>query len=137
MPLSVKDVMHRLMTINAEESVFVAVQMMSDKNVGSIIVEEDGKPVGIITERDIVGKISARGLDPKDVRCKEIMSPSLITVSSGAGLQQATQVMDDNNIKKLLVVDQAGKIVGIVSMTDLLRPITAMFDAMEILKRFV
>lgn len=137
MPLTIRDVMHDLITIDAGESIFEATKKMSERRIGSIIMEEDGKPTGIISERDVITRVNARDLDLKKVICKEIMSSPLITVSFQAKLHEASHLMEDNNVKKLLVTDNDGKIIGIVSLTDLLRPIATVFDLVDLMRKFI
>ncbi|MBU2559259.1 CBS domain-containing protein [archaeon] len=137
MPLTVRDVTHDLIIIDAGESVFEATKKMSEKKIGSIIVEENGKPTGIISERDVITRANARDLDLKETKCREIMSAPLIKVSSRAGLHEATHLMEENNVKKLLVTDNDGKIVGVVSMTDLLRPVATVFDLVDMMRKFI
>lgn len=137
MPLAVKDVMHDLISIDINESVFEATKKMSERKIGSIIVEEKGKPAGIITERDVITRANARNLNLNELRCREIMSYPLITVNLEAGLHDASHLMYDNNFKKLLVTDQEGKIIGIVSLTDLLKPVATMYDIIEAMRQFI
>lgn len=137
MPLTVKDVMHEIITININKSALEAAQKVSEKKMGSVIVELGGEPTGIITERDLISAISVTGPDLKKMKCGDIMSSPLMTIATGARLYEATQLMEEKKVKKLLVRNQAGKIVGIVSMTDLLKPVTAIFDAIDIMRQFI
>lgn len=129
--------MHELVTINIDESALEVANVMAEKGIGSVIVEEGGEPAGIITERDIISKVSAKGLDPKDMKCRDVMSSPLMTIGAEAKLYEATRLMEEQKVKKLLVEDKSGQIVGIVSMTDLLKPVTAVFDVMDIMRKFI
>ena len=100
-------------------------------------MDENGKPTGIISERDVIARANARDLDLKETKCREIMSSPLISVSSMAGLHDASHLMEDNNVKKLLVTDNDGKIIGVVSMTDLLKPVATVFDLVDLMRKFI
>ncbi|MEM2357325.1 MAG: CBS domain-containing protein, partial [Candidatus Bathyarchaeia archaeon] len=95
-----------------------ALQIMAEKGIGSVIVIENGKPVGIITERDIAKKL-VQDKSTLDKKVKDVMSKPLITVSPDTGIFEALQIMRKNNIRRLPVVS-AGKLEGIVTEKDLL-----------------
>jgi len=79
--------------------------MAADLNFeGYVIIFKKGKPVGIITERDIVNEVTAKGIDPSKVKVVEIMSTPLVTMEPDEYLLKASQLMRENNIKKIAVV---------------------------------
>ena len=135
--LTVRDFMQELITIDANEPVVEVAKTMGDKKISSVVVEEDGKLVGIITERDIVRRVDALCEDLKNMKCREIASSPLIAIRSDAAIYEATRLMEEKNVKKLLVTNNGEEIVGIVSMTDLLRPTTAIFDVIDIMRQFI
>ncbi|MBP1358025.1 MAG: CBS domain-containing protein [Sulfolobus sp.] len=95
-------------------------KLMASKNIGSvIIVDEKGEPAGIVTERDVV-KALGRGLDV-NTKAESIMSHPLITVTEDTTVHDALQLMLLKNIRHLVVVNESGKMSGIVSMRDLVR----------------
>ena len=119
--LKVKDVMVTdLVTVKADISVKKAVKVMNDFEIGCLIVVEDGEAVGIITERDILKRIVVEGRDPEKTLVGEVMSRPLIVTSPETSLEEAIESMFKHKIKKLPVVE-GGKLVGLVTFTDIAR----------------
>lgn len=120
-PSIVKNVMTKpVITIDKGSSVLEAAKIMSEKRIGCIVVTDEGKPVGIATERDILQGVVAKGLDASKVKMKDIMSKPLITINGNMPIINAIRVMEKNNVRRLLVVEKE-KLVGIVTQRDLLR----------------
>ncbi len=111
--------------ISVEPSVSVAevAEVMDKHGIGSVLVRSNEIIVGIITERDIIMRCVAKIRDrlPKDVRAEEIMTKDLITVSGDADIFEAAKMMSEYDIRRLVVVDNSGKPIGIISMKDILR----------------
>lgn len=127
----VRDAMTRdVKTISPNSSVMEAVKKMNKFGIGSIVAVQDGRPVGIITERDISRKIVEPWLDPTVIKVMEIMSSPLITIRDDTPLEEAAKTMTDKVIKKLPVVKN-GKLVGIVTATDLARTETKLIDLLK------
>ena len=121
MPLKVEDVMVTdAITISYRASVKRAAQVMNKHEIGCLIVVKGNKAVGIVTERDVLRRVVARAADPKKTRVEEIMSQPIIVVEPDMELEDAVKLMFEMKIKKLPVVDK-GKLVGIVSITDIAR----------------
>lgn len=120
-PSIVKNVMTKpVITIDKGSSVLEAARIMSEKRIGCIVVTDEGKPVGIATERDILQDVVAKGLDASKVKMENIMSKPLITINEKMPVINAIRVMEKNKVRRLLVVEK-GKLVGIVTQRDLLR----------------
>jgi CBS domain-containing protein len=117
----VKDIMSSpVFTIDENETVHKAAQLMDKHGVGCIIVtSKQGKPIGIITERDLVVRILARNNQPSKITTKEIMSSPLITIDPDVTLSEAARRMSRLNIRRLGVIYK-GNIVGLVSSKDIL-----------------
>lgn len=109
-----------VITINADSSVHEAAELMSKKGVGSIVITIKQKPVGIVTERDMVERVVAKGLDASKVKIKKIMSKPLTTVKSDMSIIEAIRTMQKKKIRRLLIIENE-KIIGIVTQRDLLR----------------
>ena len=109
-----------VITINATNTVREAAEVMSKKAIGSIVVMEEDNPVGIATERDILQRVVAKGLDPSKITMKEIMSYPLITVQEETSILKAVKLMERKKIRRLIVM-KGEKMVGIVTQRDLLR----------------
>jgi CBS domain-containing protein len=117
---SVKSLMTvKVETIDLKEHLKRALQKMVKHNVGSIVVVEGRKPVGILTERDI-SRCAARGTNILRIQVKKLMSSPLITIAPSATPQEVMTTMLKYGIRRLPVV-QKGKLVGIVSERDMLR----------------
>lgn len=101
-------------------------EIMTKNNVGSVIVVDNGKPVGIITEKDIVRALgSGKDLNTK---AEEIMTASLITIREDAPITGALSLMRTNNIRHLPVVNEDGKLTGILSIRDVARALDDMYE---------
>lgn len=98
-----------------------AAKYMTDMNVGSVIItDEKNKPVGIITDRDITTKIVATEKDPKTVKLKDIMCSPVVTIHVGKDLIDATKLMGEYWVRRLPVVNDEGKVAGVLSLDDVL-----------------
>jgi len=121
LPLKVVDVMVReVITVDENSTVKEAVDIMNEFQIGSLIVLEKGKAIGIVTERDFLRRVIGEGKDAKNTRVGEIMTTPLVVVEPSADLEEAVKLMFQRKIKKLAVVD-AKKLVGIVTLTDIAR----------------
>ncbi|MBS7655095.1 CBS domain-containing protein [Candidatus Bathyarchaeota archaeon] len=107
-----------VITVDASEKVLKALQIMAEKGIGSVLIVKNGKPVGILTERDIAKKLVANK-ETLDKKTEDVMSKPLITVSPDTGIFEALQLMRKNNIRRLPVVKN-GKLEGIITEKDLL-----------------
>jgi len=113
MSLKVKDLMvTNLITIDAEATVQKAVELMDKHDIGCLIVISYGNPVGIITERD--------KRDIAKTRVGNIMSAPLMTSTPQTDIRDAVRLMNERRIKKLPVVEE-GELIGLVSLTDIMR----------------
>jgi CBS domain-containing protein len=115
----VQDIMTRdVVTINELQTTLQAAIIMSEKGISSLIVVRDSKPVGIITERDFVKKICAKKIDVSVAKICEIMSKIQTFADPETPIDVAVQRMINHRIRRLPVLSN-GKIVGIVTVTDL------------------
>lgn len=96
-----------------------AARQMRDGDVGAVIVEEDGKPYGIVTDRDIAIRAVAQGLNATIAPVASICSKELATVSPDEDVEHAVQLMLDKALRRVLVVDAQAIPLGIVSLGDL------------------
>ncbi|MFQ6081409.1 MAG: cyclic nucleotide-binding/CBS domain-containing protein [Candidatus Bathyarchaeia archaeon] len=117
----VKDVMTSpVITIDEDESVYKAARLMEHHNVGCIIVTgKQGKPLGIITERDLVTRVLAKNAQPSKLTAKEVMTSPLITVDPDETLSETARRMSRLNIRRLGVMYK-GNLVGVISSKDIL-----------------
>jgi CBS domain-containing protein len=90
---------------------------MRDMNVGIVPVTDDDRLLGVITDRDITIRITAAGMAPQDVTVQDFMSPNPVTVSPEDSVEDVRELMADNQIRRVMVVDD-GKLVGVISLGD-------------------
>lgn len=109
-----------VITIDKDSSVFQAAKVMSEKAIGSIVVTDKGEPVGITTERDILQRVVAKGLDASNVQMNDVMSQPLITVNESVPIINAIRIMERNRVRHLLIIEK-DELAGIVTQRDLLR----------------
>lgn len=96
-----------------------AAKFMTDMNVGSVVVMEGDKAVGILTDRDIMTKLIALGKDPSKAKVREIMTSPVATVSSDKDILDATSLMRRHGVRRLPVTEN-GKVVGFIALDDIL-----------------
>ncbi len=118
--IPVKEIMTReVCTVSKEESVLNVSRKMIECGVGSVVVLENSKPVGIVTERDIILKVVSRNKVPSEVTAEEIMNYPLISVTPETSAREAGRIMLKKGIRRLPVVN-GDELVGIITDTDLL-----------------
>jgi CBS domain-containing protein len=110
--------------VRRDESIVQAAQLMREHHVGDVIVvdEHDGvrMPAGILTDRDIVVEIIAKGVDPGAVSVADAMSAEVTTVRESDGIYETIEHMREKGVRRLPVVNTKGALVGLVSLDDLL-----------------
>ena len=109
-------------SISPEAMVFDAIQMMADKNVGALLVLDQGKLVGIISERDYTRKVALKGKSSKQTPVKEILSEQVIKVSPSTTVDECMRLMTEHRIRHLPVLE-GERIIGVVSIGDLVNRI--------------
>jgi CBS domain-containing protein len=107
--------------INDNPSVLDVAKLMAKHRIGSVVVVEysNNKPIGIITERDIIKKVSAQNKVADQVAVRHIMSSPLIAVKSIDSIDTAAEAMAKNKVKRLVVLEQDGTIIGVLSVSDI------------------
>ena len=120
-----------VLTLPSSATVRDAAALLRKSRVGSIIVTEKGKAVGILTERDITYKVVAAGLDPKKTKLKSAMSKPLRAISADKKIEDVVLALKENKIKRMPVVDKKGRLVGIVSEGDIMRVYPGVVDVMS------
>ena len=114
----------RLETIEATSSVKQAAKKMKDKNVSSlVVVDENDRPQGLVSERDLVTKVCTTDIPVNTIKNKEIMSSPVITISSKSSPSKAADMMLRHNVRHLLVVDNGNnnKPIGMITPLDFIR----------------
>jgi CBS domain-containing protein len=117
-----RDVMTRNpASVNRTESLERAAQLMIECDCGAVpVVDDDGrKPVGMITDRDIVVRAVAKGRNPLDLTVRDCMTNELFTVREDDSIQKVFRTMSENKVRRVPVVDENGGLVGIVAQADI------------------
>ncbi len=123
-PSIVSDIMSSpVITIDVEASVKESTRSLIDNKIGSILVTRQGKPLGIVTERDLIERIVEPSRDPSKTKIKEIMSAPLITISKETGILVAMRKMREYEISRLVVMDD-DTLIGILSEKDIVRAVS-------------
>ncbi|MGD0676325.1 MAG: CBS domain-containing protein [Polyangiaceae bacterium] len=124
-----------LATISPQETVEQAARIMRDRGVGSLVVRDAGHLAGIITDRDLVVRVLAEGVDPTSARVGNFVTYGAITASVHEDLETAAERMRLHGIRRLPIVDDQGDAVGIVTADDLLvllgRELSNVCDSIE------
>ncbi|WP_029523905.1 CBS domain-containing protein [Polaromonas glacialis] len=128
MPTRLRDFATAMVAVAETETTALATaQLMRKHHVGALVVVdalEKARPVGIVTDRDLVLALMAEGLDPEIFTAGDIMSVELVTASPEMDAMDAVQLMRSNRLRRLVIVDDAGRLTGIVTMEDLLELLT-------------
>ena len=114
-----------LLSISPDASVFEAIKMMADESIGSLVVlGEDGKLIGIVTERDYARKVIVKGRSSNDTRVRDIMTTDVLTTSAEHTVNSCMEMMTNKKIRHLPVVE-GDRAVAMVSIGDLVKVIIA------------
>ena len=109
-----------VVTAGPDEALAEIARRMQDQNVGTVVVVEDRRPVGIITDRDLALALGARGLSPQ-APVREVMTRHVLAVPEDTDVFTATRFIQDRKVRRLPIVDGEDRLVGLVSPDDLLR----------------
>ena len=114
-----------VISIAPDASVFDAIKVMADESIGSVVVlDENGKLAGIVTERDYARKVIVMGRSSKDTRVAEIMITDVLTAASDHTVNACMEIMTDRKIRHLPVVED-GRVIAMISIGDLVQAIIA------------
>ncbi len=120
---TVKKIMSKdIKKVSIETSVKDIAIIMTEKKIGSVLVEDQGNVVGIITETDIVRKVVGQDMSLQDTLASKIMNSPVLTVDAEASILDANDIMDKHGIRHLAVKEE-GNIVGVISVRDIIHPV--------------
>jgi CBS domain-containing protein len=108
-------------TIDADKSVAYAAKMLKDEDVGLAPIVEGDRLIGTVTDRDIAIRVVAEGKDPESTTVREIASKQLVTIDPQQDLDEALRLMAQHQVRRLPVVEEDGRIVGVVAQADVAR----------------
>lgn len=119
---SIRDVMtSNPCSIDAEKSVAYAAKMMKEEDVGLAPIVEGDKLVGMLTDRDIAIRVVAEGRNPDQTKVREVASNQVVTIDPQQELDEALRIMAKHQVRRLPVVEEDGRLVGVVAQADIAR----------------
>ena len=107
-------------SVSSDTSVFEALKLMADKNAGAVMVIDNSKVVGILSERDCVRRLDLMDRTSRNTKVKDIMTAKVLYVEANQSLDECVAIMIDKNIRHLPVYDD-GKLIGLISVRDALK----------------
>jgi CBS domain-containing protein len=117
--MRVSDIMTKApITISPADKVDEVAGIMREKGISSLILVANGKPVGIVTERDLVHRVLALGKDPKKLMAGDVSTRPVIAVSVHCEVEDAVETMNEHKIRRLVVIDDNDHVVGIITTDD-------------------
>lgn len=111
----------RIISVHPEESVLDALKLMAENNIGALLVLEEDMLAGIFTERDYARKVALQGKTSSDTRVREIMTSKVFYVSPDRTTEESMALMTEKRCRHLPVLDAENKVLGIVSIGDLVK----------------
>jgi len=107
-------------SVASDAKVFEALELMADKNAGAVLVINDSRVVGILSERDCVRRLDLQGRASRETKVEDIMTTKVLYAEAGQSLSECVAIMIDKNIRHLPVYEE-GKLIGIISVRDALK----------------
>ncbi len=130
--IKVGEVMRKnVVTTGVGNTVTEAASLMKRYNVGSVIALDDGKAVGILTERDIVRNVVAESKNPAEVKISEVMSRPLRVITPEIALEDAAKLMKKFGVRRLPIIKENGELVGIITENDIMKLFPSVVDLIE------
>ncbi len=120
---TVRDAMSTsVVSLDQQDTILHAARRMADTHVGALpVLGEGGRLLGLITDRDIVLKVVAIGLDPAETRAGDLRQADVVTVSPDASLEEAVRLLRENDVRRIPVLDDEEQLIGVISEADLAR----------------
>lgn len=109
-----------VVTASAQMTVDEAARLMRSKNVGALVVVNAGRPIGMLTDRDVAIEVVAKGLDPDAVRVGDVMHRKPVTILQDLGILDAVKTFARTGVRRLPVVTKSGVLVGVIAVDDLI-----------------
>ena len=105
-------------SVSPDARVFDAIQLMSDKNIGAVLVMDGETLVGILSERDYTRKVALKGKSSKETPVRDIMTDTVLTTTPRSSVEDCLRIMTDSRVRHLPVIEN-GKVVGVISIGNL------------------
>ncbi len=110
-------------TISGEATIYDVVKIMAEQNIGFLVVVENGRMIGVLSERDVVRSLAEHG--NLSVKVSDICKRDIITLQADATLEEAAEMMGKHGIRHIVVVNKSGELIGVVSVRDLIQELYA------------
>ena len=122
---------HKVAVITPEKSIRERARQMRVEHVGSlVVVDQDGKPIGMLTDRDITIEGVARGVDVDQTTVRDLMTAPVVTATESEGMVTALARMREFGIRRLPIIDSEGKLVGVVTNSNLIKELSELLDGL-------
>ena len=122
---------HKVAVITPEKSIRESSRQMRVEHVGSlVVVDQDGKPIGMLTDRDITIEGVARGVDVDQTTVRDLMTAPVVTATESEGMVTALARMREFGIRRLPIIDSEGKLVGVVTNSNLIKELSELLDGL-------
>lgn len=116
----VRDIMQKnVITIEHDKTVHNAANILKEKEISFLVIIKDEKPIGVISERDIVQKVAAQDQKASSIKIESVMSKKFRWVTPDTPIEDAVQKMLNNNIRRLIILDNDEKLAGVITQTNL------------------
>ena len=116
----VRDIMQKnVITIEHDKTVYDAATVLKEKEITFLVIIKDEKPIGVISERDIVQKVAAKDQKASSIKIEDVMSKKFRWVTPDTPIEDAVQKMLNNNIRRLIILDNDEKLAGVITQTNL------------------
>ena len=116
----VRDIMQKnVITIQHDKTVYDAATILKEKEISFLVIIKDEKPIGVISERDIVQKVAAEDQKASSIKIEDVMSKKFRWVTPNTPIEDAVQKMLNNNIRRLIILDNDEKLAGVITQTNL------------------
>ena len=137
----VKELLHgkgdEIWSIQPQDEVYQAIELMSEKNIGALLVMNEGRLEGILSERDYARKVILQGRSSRETLAKDIMTSTVLSISSSSTIEDCMRMMTDHKIRHLPVVDD-GAVIGVISIGDVVKAIISdQEQTIEQLERYI
>ena len=122
---------HKVAVITPEKRIRESARQMRVEHVGSlVVVDQDGKPIGMLTDRDITIEGVARGVDVDQTTVRDLMTAPVVTATESEGMVTALARMREFGIRRLPIIDSEGKLVGVVTNSNLIKELSELLDGL-------
>lgn len=117
--MSLRHYLRTVVTVGPDDSIATAASRLCEAHVGCVVVVRERRPIGMLTDRDLVVRVLAKGCSPATTKVSEVVTYEPFVVRDSEGIETALRTMREHGVRRLPIVDDAGELVGIVTADDL------------------